>query len=340
MSSDNCKDGASKSNNDVCEVVGKLENLKTTEDNNNSICANCGKEGSSDEINNTCNKCKQVMYCNAACKKKHRHKHKQQCEEHVRLAAERAAKLYDEKLFKQPPPNEDCPICFIQLPTLGSGSKYHSCCGKKICGGCNFAPLYDNQGNAVDDHKCPFCRTLKPISTEEAVERDKKRMEANNAESMYNFGYYYSEGMQTGLPQDHGKALDLWHRAGDLGCSKAYNSIGHAYEHGRGVEVDMKKAKQYYELAAMGGDVQARYNLAFTELKAGNLNRALKHFMIAVRSGDDKSLKEIHTLYSEFHLVKKEDYTKALQLYQSYLCEIKSKQRDEAASAREDYRYY
>ena len=180
MSSDSCKDGASKSNNDVCKVVSKLENLKIAEDNNNvSICANCGKEGSSDEINNTCNKCKQVMYCNAACKKKHRHKHKKQCEEHVRLAAERTAKLYDEKLFKQPPPDEDCPICFIQLPTLGSGSKYYSCCGKKICGGCNFAPLYDNQGKVVDDHKCPFCRTLKPISTEEAVERDKKRMDTD-----------------------------------------------------------------------------------------------------------------------------------------------------------------
>jgi len=37
-----------------------------------SVCANCGKEGSSDEINNICNKCKMVKYCNAACKKKHR----------------------------------------------------------------------------------------------------------------------------------------------------------------------------------------------------------------------------------------------------------------------------
>jgi len=36
----------------------------------------------------------------------------------------------------------------------------------------------------------------------------------------------------------------------------------------------------------------------------------------------------------------KEDYTKALQLYQTYLGEIKSNQRDEAASADEDNRYY
>ena len=54
-----------------------------------------------------------VKYCNAACKKKHRSKHKKHCEEHVKLAAQSAAKLHDEKLFKQPPPQYgDCPICF------------------------------------------------------------------------------------------------------------------------------------------------------------------------------------------------------------------------------------
>ena len=44
-----------------------------------SACANCGKEGNSDDMN-TCNKCKSVKYCNAACKKKHRSKHKKKCE--------------------------------------------------------------------------------------------------------------------------------------------------------------------------------------------------------------------------------------------------------------------
>ena len=39
-----------------------------------STCANCGKEDV--DVTNTCNKCKMVMYCNAACKKKHRSKHK------------------------------------------------------------------------------------------------------------------------------------------------------------------------------------------------------------------------------------------------------------------------
>ena len=87
-----CKDGASKPNDDACEELNDMLQQLSTADKDVSICANCGKEGS--DVTNTCNKCKQVKYCNAACKKKHRHKHKKDCEEHVRLAAEQAAELH------------------------------------------------------------------------------------------------------------------------------------------------------------------------------------------------------------------------------------------------------
>ena len=46
-----CKDGASKSNDDVCEVIGKLHKMSTSDNNDVSVCANCGKEG--DDVNNT-----------------------------------------------------------------------------------------------------------------------------------------------------------------------------------------------------------------------------------------------------------------------------------------------
>jgi hypothetical protein len=95
--SDSCKDSASKSNDDgVCDVKDMLHNMSTA-DNNISVCANCGKEG--DDVNNICNKCKMVKYCNAACKKKHRHKHKKDCEEHVRLTTEHAANSYMTKNY-------------------------------------------------------------------------------------------------------------------------------------------------------------------------------------------------------------------------------------------------
>ena len=331
-----CKDGASKSNNiGVCEMNDMLQNMSTV-DKDVSVCANCGKEGS--DVNNICNKCKMVKYCNAACKKKHRHKHKKQCEEHVRLAAERAAELHDEKLFKLPPPLEDSPICFLRLPSLGSGKRYQTCCGKVICSGCIYAPLYDHKGNKVDNQKCPFCRVTTPNSAEDAVKRNKKRVEAGDAKAMYNYALYYYIG-EFGFQQDPTKTLEVWHRAAELGNAQAYGSIGNAYDHGRGVEVDHNMATHYYELAAMRGDEYARYNLGHVEIEAGNYDRALKHLMMSVKGGSKESLEKIKQLYTNGHATK-DDYTTALQSYQAYLGEIKSAQRDEAATACEDYRYY
>ena len=89
----------------------------------------------------------------------------------------------------------------------------------------------------------------------------------------------------------------------------------------------------------MGGDVAARYNLGLDEEDVGNMDRAFRHLMIAVGGGHALSLERIKDLYSKGH-VTKEDYTEALQLYQTCLSEIKSPQRDKAAAAREDCRYY
>jgi len=333
MSTSNKKvEGASKSNDDMLEVIGQLQNMSTA-DNNASICANCGKEGA----NNVCNKCKQVKYCNAVCKKVHKKKHKKDCEEHIRLADEHAAELHDIELFKQPPPKEDCPICFQQLPSMDSGRIYMSCCGKEICSGCLCAPVYDNQGNEVDNQKCAFCRTPFPYSDEEGVERGTKRVEAGDAQATFNLGCDYLDGTD-GYPKDYNKALELFHRAAELSCAEAYLKIGITYYRGEGVKVDKKKAVYYCELAAIGGCNIARYNLGIEEKKAGNMERALKHHMIAARVGDTNSLKKIQKMYSNGH-ASKEDYTKALQSYQAYLMEIKSDQRDKAASGK-NYQYY
>jgi len=322
MSDKICNVGASKSTDDgVCDTNNMLQNMSMVDnkDNDVSICANCDKEGA----NNVCNKCKQVKYCNAACKKKHRHKHKKECEENVSQAAERAAKLHDEELFKQPPPKEDCPICFLRLPTLRSGSKYYFCCGKIICGGCMHAPVYDDQGNEVTERVCPFCRVPHPKTNEEEDQRLKKRVDAGDAEAIFNLGYKYGEGLN-GLQQNMDKAFELWHRAAaELGYDVAYCNIGIAYEFGQGVEVDKKKANHYYELSAMGGNEVARYNLGVNEENAGNMDRALKHYIIAVKGGDSESLGVIQELYTR-GCATKEDYTKALQSYQTYLGEIKS----------------
>jgi len=187
-------------------------------------------------------------------------------------------------------------------------------------------------------HFVELHRTPHPKSDEENIQRYKQRVEADDPIAIHDTGMYYSDGTY-GFSQDYTKALELWHRAGELGHAQAYCNIGNAYYYGEGVEVDKEKATYYYELAAMGGDASARHNLGNSEICVGNKERALRHWMIAVGDGFDPSLEMIKQMYSK-RCATKEDYTKALQIYQVYLGEIKSKQRDEAAAADEEYRYY
>ena len=198
-----------------------------------------------------------VKYCSAACQKAHRPQHKKECRK-------RAAELHDEALFKQPPQREECPICFLLLPSLETGYRYQTCCGKVICSGCIHA------GALVgDDQLCPFCRVPAPTSEEDAEQRVKKRIGLGDAVAIHNRACSYGNGIR-GFPQDYTKALELWHQSAELGNAESYYNIGIAYDNGRGVVRDEKKARHYYELAAMRGNILARYNLGCCEGCVGN----------------------------------------------------------------------
>ena len=220
--------------------------------------------------------------------------------------------------------------------TFVEGRRFFACCGKMICSGCAYAPVYE-QGNALPD-TCPFCRTPRASSNGEMIRRYEKRVEQNDSYAIYSVGGYYFAG-QYGLPRNFAKALELWHRAGELGSARAYTYIGCAYNYGEGVEVDKKKAQHYYELAAMGGFAQARCHLGMIEVGAGNMDRALRYFMIATKDGEFNALKNVKSMYKHGYATK-DDYMKALRSYQAYLDEIKSDQRDEAAAFSDGYKYY
>ena len=145
-----------------------------------SCCAECGEEG---VVNlKVCKACMLVKYCNANYQRNHWPKHKKPCKQ-------RAAKLHDEALFKDPPPKEECPICFLPMPpklisciwislppvTILSSvlfiasvpiydfamanakvdtEEYDECCGKSICRGCGYSVICIGQ-NSI----CPFCNS-------------------------------------------------------------------------------------------------------------------------------------------------------------------------------------
>jgi TPR repeat protein len=294
-----------------------MSTITTTDvDDSKHQCAACGDNDDGGGSLKACTACNLVKYCNRSCQVAHRTAHKKACKK-------RLAELFDVKLFKQPPPNEDCPICYLRLPIEGVQNTYQSCCGKMLCGGC----VYANTVAAADTErfKCVFCRTEAPSSYEEEIKRTKKRVEANDALAMYNLGSDYQLGMK-GLRQDNAKALELYHKSAKLGNHHAHYNLSTCYQK------DIRKTTYYSQLAAMGGNVRARYNLGCLEGNAGNMECAYKHWMISANDGFDLSMKVVQRAY-ERGFVTKDDYAKTTRAYGISIDEMKSDDRDKCAAA-------
>ena len=75
------------------------------------------------------------------------------------------------------------------------------------------------------------------------------------------------------------------------------------------------------------GDVRARHQLGCLEGKAGNFERAYKHFAISAKAGYERSL---HAIKEGFQvgLVTKDQYTEALRGYQTSQAEMTSDCRE------------
>ena len=240
-----------------------------------TVCANCGKGERESNNLKSCAACKLVKYCSRGCQAAHRPQHKKACKK-------KASELYDEKLFKDPPPPEECPICFQPHPLDTAKSAFKSCCGKQICGGC-LVGLKESEGGA---EICPFCRTPIECSEEEENKRVKKLTDCNHPYAFNYLATAYDNG-DRGFSQNCEKANELWLKGGD-------HNLGNAYYYGRGVEVDKKKAQHYYELAAMMGCVDSRFYAGNYEGQIGNVTgnheRAFKHYIIAAKAGCNESL--------------------------------------------------
>jgi len=240
----------------------------------------------------------------------------------------------DGLLFQDPPPKEDCPICFLPMPhsIVGIGGVdgiFHSCCGKRVCSGCMAA--------VQDKTCCLFCRKEAATSNEDHIKRTELRMKAGDAEAFNMLANQYATG-GSGLSIDKDKAFELYNQATTLGSINAHYSIGcmylsdeivATYSSKKDEENALQMAFHHISIAAVGGHEVARNNLGAMEASVGNMDRAYKHFMMAARCGMDSSLKMVGKGYKDGHVTKGE-YAATLRAYQDSINEMKSEQRTKA----------
>ncbi|EJK48867.1 hypothetical protein THAOC_32303 [Thalassiosira oceanica] len=284
------------------------------------VCANCGKNGSDIVKLKSCTACRLVKYCGVDCQRAHRKQHKKACKQRV-------AELKDEKLYSQGlerPEGDFCSICTLPIPMpMNEHSSFKPCCMKQICDGCSVAA----QIMGMDD--CPFCRA--PISKNDAdiLALVKKRMDARDPAAFKCLGDQYFFGTM-GLEKNVPRAIELWTEAAELGSIEAHYRLGTLYFDGLGVtRHDNAKTRQYFEAAAMKGHVGARHNLGSHEFNNRNYKRAVRHWLISAKMGDEDSLDQIKHKFARGHATKAQ-YTEALKGYQDAVEEMKSHDRDVA----------
>ncbi|EJK57530.1 hypothetical protein THAOC_22415 [Thalassiosira oceanica] len=149
--------------------------------------------------------------------------------------------------------------------------------------------------------------------------------------AIYYLGLKYFYGDDLGLQKDMQKSVELFTEAARLGSIEALFNLGNAHYFGDGVEQDTAKAVEYYERAAMQGHAPARHNLGGCEVEKGSYDRAVRHFLISAKVGQEDSIKAMKMMFAD-GLATKEQYAKALKGYQDAVEEMKSHDRDEAMS--------
>jgi hypothetical protein len=282
-----------------------------------ACCASCGIAEIDDIKLKECDGCDLVRYCSDDCQRSHKSEHEEDCKK-------RAAELRDEILFTQPESSHygDCLICSLPLSLETKKSAMYMCCSKVICNGCNYTNQMRERERRLAS-SCPFCRKPLPETDEEENKRIMKRVEANDPVAMrHQGGERHNKG-------DYHCAFEYWTKAAGLGDAVAHHNLAVLYHDGDGVEKDEGKEVYHLEEAAIGGHPEARCDLGAYEWRNGNIERAMKHLIIAATQGHDESIKWLMIAFKG-GIVIKDDLDSALRAYQAAVEATKSPQREEA----------
>ena len=289
----------------------------------NMACGNCGKGEAADVKLKTCTACKIIKYCSRDCQVEHRPQHKEACKK-------RSAELFDEELFRDHPERPDCPICMLPFPADRDQIGFHSCCGQNICMGCVHAQRKEDLKSGKEWGNvglCAFCRTHFQQSDEEVISKLKQCAERKNARAIFELACHYMYG-KYGLTKNMTKAVELFLKSGEMGCAQGYWVLEKIYKKGMHGKRDTKKARHYHELAAIGGSVDARYELGHLERMVGDDKRAYKHYIIGAKAGHEKSMNQVKEGFNN-GLVTNDEYDEAIKSYLKQQEDTKSAARDD-----------
>jgi uncharacterized protein len=123
------------------------------------------------------------------------------------------------------------------------------------------------------------------------VARLKRLATAGDVPSITDLGLTLADGIQDRngrclVRRNPAYSVRLLRRAAQMGDRSATGSLGYAYDVGRGIRRDRALALLWYRRAAHMGDCGAATNIATVFRDEGNLKRAHRWLLRAVKMGD------------------------------------------------------
>ena len=177
---------------------------------------------------------------------------------------------------------------------------------------------------------CAFCRQPLGRSKEESDKSLNDRAKLNDPAAVRELGK---------LSRDRGEfksAFAYFSKAAVLGDISAQYELSSLYCDGNGVRKDHKMELYHLEQAALGGDAYARVNLGIYGWNNGQHERAIKHWIVGAKLGEDDSLKQLKMSYED-GMISKDNFAEVLRGHQDAIDATKSPLRQEAE---EEYAQY
>ena len=165
-----------------------------------------------------------------------------------------------------------CPICLDEWDV----NKYHYlqwCCCRTVCESCNAR---------TREKACPLCNAPWPKNHAENLTRLRRHVDNDIPEAMWQLAQLYDFGHQRyGIVKNEKKTAKILKRAVELGHVESMCYLGYAYNHGKGVKLDKKKAMQLFSTASKAGNPRATCNLAYLHGDDGRFEESFRLFKLS-----------------------------------------------------------